>query len=139
MELIRKIETGKAPKPIGPYSQAIAAGDFLFVAAQIGLDPATGAMVKGGVREQTEQALKNIAAILEEAGASLESVVKTEIFLIDLLDFKAVNEVYASHFPYDPKPARQTVQVTALPLWALVEISCIAYVAEKPIKLKPWA
>ena len=119
------ISTDKAPAAIGPYSQAIAAGDLLFTSGQIPLDPATGQMVQGDVRAQTERVMENLAAVLAAAGASFESVVKATIFVQDLGDFATVNEVYGKRFSRNP-PARSTVQVAALPRGAKVEIELIA-------------
>ncbi len=122
----RIIHTDAAPAAIGPYSQAVRAGDFVFTAGQIGLDPATGEMVPGGVEAQTRQALRNLQAVLEAAGASLHQVVKTTVFLADMNDFAAMNAVYATFFAAEP-PARSAVQAAALPKGALVEIEAVAY------------
>ena len=123
------VSTDKAPKAIGPYSQGIKAGDFVFTAGQAGVDPATGKLVEGGVGEQTRQVLKNIQAILEAAGTSLERVVKVGVFLQDMADFQAMNAVYAEFFPPDKNPpARTTVQAAKLPLGALVEIDAVALI-----------
>ncbi len=119
------VATDRAPAAVGPYSQAIRAGGQVYTAGQIALDPATGRLVPGGVREQTRQALANLQAVLEAAGSELDRVVKTTIFLTDMGDFAAVNEVYAEHFTADP-PARSTVAVRALPLGARVEIEALA-------------
>jgi 2-iminobutanoate/2-iminopropanoate deaminase len=119
------IATEKAPAAIGPYSQAVSVGDLMFLSGQLALDPATGALVEGGIREQTEQAFRNIEAILAKAGLTTENVVKTTVFLADINDFAAMNEVYAKHFSGD-YPARSAVQVAALPKGGLVEIECIA-------------
>ena len=119
------VSTEKAPGAIGPYSQAIIAGGMVFCSGQIPIDPMTGDFVEGGVAEQTEQVLKNLTAVLEAAGGSLESVVKTTVFLADMNDFAAMNEVYARYFS-DNKPARATVQAARLPRDARVEIECIA-------------
>ena len=121
------VSTGKAPKAIGPYSQGIKAGDFVFTAGQAGVDPATGKLVEGGIGGQTRQVLNNIQAILEAAGTSLQRVVKCGVFLADLADFQAMNAVYAEFFPagQDP-PARTTVQAAKLPMGALVEIDAVA-------------
>lgn len=121
------IATTKAPAAVGPYSQAIQANGFVFTAGQLGLDPATGKLVEGDVTDQARQALKNLQAILEAAGSSLERVVKVTVFLKDINDFKRVNEVYAEFFKADP-PARSAVQVAALPLGGLVEIEAVAVV-----------
>lgn len=119
--------TEKAPAAIGPYSQAVRSGGFLFCSGQIPLDPATGKMVGGGIEVQTERVLQNLAAVLESGGSSLRSVVKTTVFLVDLADFPAMNGVYGRFFPEDP-PARATVQVSRLPAGALVEIDAVASV-----------
>lgn len=119
------IQTEKAPRAIGPYSQAIAMNGTVFLSGQIPLDPATGEMVPGDVSAQTEQVMKNLSAVLAAAGCSFTNVVRCGIFLTDLADFGKVNEVYARYFPANP-PARSTVQVVALPRGARVEIDCIA-------------
>jgi 2-iminobutanoate/2-iminopropanoate deaminase len=119
------IATKNAPGAIGPYSQAIKAGGLVFLSGQIPLDPATGQMLEGDARMQTEQVMKNLLAVLEAAGCSFEDVVRSTIFLTNLADFQAVNEVYAQHFTSAP-PARATVQVAALPRGAKVEIDMIA-------------
>ncbi|MBC8263610.1 MAG: RidA family protein [Anaerolineales bacterium] len=121
------IATEKAPGAIGPYSQAIRVGHFVFTAGQLGFDPATGKLVEGGIEEQTRQVLRNIAAVLEAAGSSLDKVVKTTVFLKNMGDFRAMNEVYGEFFANEP-PARSTVEVARLPLEALVEIDTIAAV-----------
>jgi 2-iminobutanoate/2-iminopropanoate deaminase len=122
----RVIRTGEAPAPFqgAPYSQGIANGGFVFVSGQLGVDPG-GNMVDGGISEQTEQVMKNLSAILDAAGTSLENVVKATIFLVDLGDFQAMNEVYGRHMGAEP-PARATFEVAALPSGALVEIDVIA-------------
>ncbi len=119
------ISTENAPGAIGPYSQAIKAGGMLFCSGQIPIDTATGEFVEGGVVEQTEQVLRNLKAVLEAAGAGIANVVKTTVFLADMNDFGAMNEVYAKYFG-DDKPARATVQAARLPRDARVEIECIA-------------
>ena len=119
------IETNQAPAAIGPYSQAIRKGDFLFASGQLGIDPATGNFVEGGVKEQTSQAFKNIKAILSEAGYTMSDIVKTTVFMADMSDFGAINEVYASQFEGD-FPARSAVAVKTLPKNGLVEIEIIA-------------
>lgn len=119
------INTTAAPAAIGPYSQAVRVGDYVFTSGQIGLDPVSGKLVEG-VEAQARQALANLAVILEAAGAGLEDVAKTTIFLTDMGDFQVVNMVYATEFAADP-PARSTVQVVALPRRALVEIEMVAY------------
>jgi 2-iminobutanoate/2-iminopropanoate deaminase len=124
------VSTSRAPKAIGPYSQGIKAGDFLFTAGQAGVDPASGRLVEGGITAQTRQALENIRAILEAAGSSLQSVVKCGVFLAELADFQAMNSVYAEFFPADKgPPARTTVQAAKLPMGALVEIDAVALLA----------
>ncbi len=121
----RVIVSENAPKALGPYSQAIRSGEFIFCAGQTPLDPATGKLVEGGIQAQTRRALQNLSAVLEAAGSSLSRVVKTTVFLTNLDDFKAMNETYAEFFPSAP-PARSTVQVSRLPAGASVEIECIA-------------
>lgn len=125
-----QITTDKAPKAIGPYSQAISAGSFLFVSGQVAIDPATSKLAGDTIEEQTKQVLKNLEAILAAANLTLENVVKTEVYLKDLKDFQGMNTLYAEKFTYPEKPARATVQVAKLPLDALVEISCIAVISE---------
>lgn len=119
------VATDKAPKAIGPYSQAIVAGDLIFTAGQIALDPATMEIVSGGIAEQTERALKNLTGVLEAAGSSLQNVVKTTVFLVDMADFTAMNGVYERHFG-SHKPGRSTVAVAQLPKNSRVEIECVA-------------
>ncbi|MBF0634463.1 MAG: RidA family protein [Nitrospinae bacterium] len=116
-----------APHPVGPYSQAVACGGFLFTAGQIGIDPKTGKLAGDGVREQALQVMKYLSAVLSEAGASFDDVVKSTIFLKDMGDFSAVNEIYGQYFRQS-HPARSTIQVAALPLGALAEIEVIAMV-----------
>jgi len=123
---MKPIQTEKAPAAIGPYSQAIDSGaGLIFVSGQLPIDPATGAFPEGGVQEQTRQSLTNAKAILEAAGIGLHNVVKTTVFLADMGDFAAMNEVYAQFFSA-PFPARSAVAVKTLPKGALVEIECIA-------------
>ena len=119
------IATRKAPEAIGPYSQAVAADPWVFLSGQIGLYPATGALAAGGVREQADQALKNLGAVLEAAGVGFEHVVKTTVYLLDLSKFSEMNEVYGRYFGA-PAPARATVQVSGLPRGALVQIEAVA-------------
>ncbi|TMA29478.1 MAG: RidA family protein [Deltaproteobacteria bacterium] len=119
------VSTEKAPKAIGPYSQAIRSGDLIFTSGQIPLDPATQQLVQGDIRAQTERVMENLAAVLAAAGSGFDRVVKATIFVIDLNDFAAVNEMYGKRFPKDP-PARSTVQVAALPKGARVEIELVA-------------
>lgn len=125
------IETSRAPQAIGPYSQAVRAGDFVFASGQIPLDPKTGEMIAGDVAEQTEQVLRNLEAVLEAAGTSLAQVVKTTVFLADMNDFAAMNEVYGRHFNENAPPARATVEAARLPRDARVEIEAIAIIAGK--------
>lgn len=122
---MQAIVTQKAPAAIGPYSQAIRASGFVFLSGQIPLDPSTGQMVEGGIVQETERVLDNLGAVLDAAGLSFDHVVKTTIYLVDLIDFQAVNETYARRFLRTP-PARATVQVAALPRGARVEIDAIA-------------
>ena len=121
------VQTEAAPKAIGPYSQAIRSGELIFTAGQIPLDPATGALVEGGIEVQTRQVLNNLARVLEAAGSGLSRIVKTTVFMQDLAEFAAMNAVYGEFFTSNP-PARSTVQVAALPRGAKVEIECIAVV-----------
>jgi 2-iminobutanoate/2-iminopropanoate deaminase len=119
------ILTDRGPKPIGPYSQAIRANGFLYVSGQVALDPKTGEMGGADIKRQTERTLENVKGILEAAGSNLQHVVKTTVFLKDMNDFAAMNEVYGKYFTLAP-PARSTVQVARLPKDALVEIEVIA-------------
>lgn len=119
------ISTDKAPKAIGPYSQAIKAGGFVFTAGQVAFDPATGQLVEGDVARQTARVLDNLKAIVEAAGSSLDRAVKTTVYLKDMNDFAAMNEVYARYFPKNP-PARSTVEAARLPRDVRVEIDLIA-------------
>ena len=119
------VATERAPRAIGPYSQAVRSGNFLYASGQIPIDPATGEFVAGGIAEQTEQVMRNVSAILEAAGADLLQVVKTTVFLADMEDFTAMNEVYGRFFGENP-PARATVQAARLPRDARVEIEAIA-------------
>ena len=123
----KRILTDRAPAPIGPYSQAILAGTFVFTAGQIALDPATNNLVEGDIKIQTEQVLKNVEAILKAAGASMKNVVKTTVFLKDMKEFAQMNEVYAKFFS-ESAPARSTVEVARLPKDVKVEIEAIAVV-----------
>ncbi len=118
------IKTEKAPAAIGPYSQGVATGDLVFISGQLPLDPATGQMLEGDIGNRTHRILKNIRAIAEEAGAGLDNIVKTTIFLTDLTDFQEVNKAYGEYFG-DAPPARSTVQVAALPLGSNIEIEAI--------------
>ncbi len=119
------IQTDQAPAAIGPYSQAIKANGLVFASGQIPIDPASGQFVEGGIKEQTEQVLKNLAAVLEAAGSGLDRVVKTTVFLADMQEFATMNEVYGKFFDADP-PARATVEAARLPRDARVEIEAIA-------------
>jgi len=121
------VATGAAPKAVGPYSQAVKCGGFLFCSGQIPLDPGTGKLVDGGIREQTERVLRNLEAVLAAGNARMGTVVKTTVYLLDMGEFQAMNEVYKSFFPEDP-PARVTVQVSKLPAGASVEIDAIGLV-----------
>lgn len=124
-EQLRVISTEGAPKAIGPYSQAIAFGDLVFCTGQVALEPASGTLVGGDVAAQTVRALDNLAAVLAAAGTDVQHVVKTTVFLVDMADFAAMNEVYQRRFG-DHRPARSTVAVSALPLGSRVEIECVA-------------
>jgi 2-iminobutanoate/2-iminopropanoate deaminase len=121
----RIVLTDTAPKPVGPYSQAVVSGDLVFCAGQIGLDPATGRLVDGGFAAQLDRVLANLTAVLAAEGLSLGDVVKTTVFVTDLKDGPALNQAYGRAFP-EPHPARSTVQVAALPAGAVVEIEAIA-------------
>lgn len=121
----RIIYTEKAPKPIGPYSQAIIAGDFIFTSGQIPIDPKTNQLVQGDIKEQTRQVLENLKAILEEAGVTFDDVVKVTVYMKDLNEFSAMNEVYSEYFKNSP-PARTTVEVSRLPRDVKIEIDLIA-------------
>ena len=121
-----RIATTNAPAAIGPYSQAIRAGNFIFTAGQVGLDPQTGQLTGGGIRDQTHAALRNQQAVLEAAGCTFADVVKTTVFIMNMDDFAAMNEVYKGFFDEDSPPARSTVQVAGLPRGAMVEIECVA-------------
>jgi 2-iminobutanoate/2-iminopropanoate deaminase len=124
------VTTELAPRAIGPYSQAVRAGDLIFASGQIPIDPATGEFVAGGVAEQTEQVLRNLTAVFEAAGVSMNQVVKTTVFLADMDDFTAMNEVYGRFFGAEP-PARATVQAARLPRDARIEIEAIAVVGNR--------
>ncbi len=125
---LNSVSADDAPKAIGPYSQAIVTDGMVYTAGQIALDPKTGAIVGTSTPEQTEQVLKNLAAILKAAGSGLDQVVKTTVYLLDMADFPAMNDVYAKHFT-NHKPARSTVQAAALPRAVRVEIDAIARVS----------
>jgi len=124
---MKKIITSKnAPSPIGPYNQAVIANGFMYISGQVGMNPKTGKIIKDTISEETEQVMKNLSSILNEASITFENVVKTTIFLSDMNDFSLVNEVYGKYFDEDTAPARETVQVSKLPLGVNVEISMIA-------------
>ena len=123
--MLKAVSTSNAPAAIGPYSQAIVAGGFIYVSGQLPIDPSTGVFVEGGIKEQTRQSLTNAQAILREAGADLDCVVKTTVFLSDIANFAQMNEVYAEFFTA-PFPARSAVAVRDLPKGALVEIEVVA-------------
>ena len=125
--MMQTVSTENAPGAIGPYSQAVVTGNMVFCSGQIPIDPATGQFVSEDVAEQTEQVLKNLSAVLEAAGSDLGRVVKTTVFLADMNDFSAMNDVYARYFDQN-KPARATVQAARLPRDARVEIECIALI-----------
>ncbi|EAX46921.1 putative endoribonuclease L-PSP [Thermosinus carboxydivorans Nor1] len=129
-KMLTVVNTANAPAAIGPYSQAIKVGNLVFTSGQIPINPATGELVTGSVEEQAHQVLKNVKAVLEAAGASLASVVKTTVFIKDMNDFAKINAVYATYFTANP-PARSCVEVARLPKDVLVEIEAIAYVADK--------
>jgi 2-iminobutanoate/2-iminopropanoate deaminase len=120
------IRTNDAPAPIGPYNQAVKSGHLLYTSGQIPIDPQTGDMVSGGIREQTIQTLENLKAVIEAAGSTLADVLKTTVFLANMADFPEMNTLYAEYFGEDNAPARSTIQVAALPKGALVEIEAIA-------------
>ncbi len=122
---MKSISTDKAPAAIGPYSQAVRTGNLVFVSGQLPIDPATGAFAEGGIKELTRRSILNAKAILEQAGTDLAHVVKTTVFLVDMGDFAAMNEVYSQFFT-EPFPARSAVAVKTLPKGALVEMECIA-------------
>jgi 2-iminobutanoate/2-iminopropanoate deaminase len=121
-----RIHTTNAPAAVAAYSQAIRIGDLVYTAGQVGADPKTGTLVEGGITEQTRRALENMSAVLNAAGSSLENVVKTTVFITDLANFGAMNDIYKQYFNTDAPPARSTVQVAGLPLGAIVEIECVA-------------
>ncbi len=124
---MKEISTDKAPSAIGPYSQAVRAGQFVFCSGQVGINPATGKFIGVDIESQTKQVIQNLRMVLAAAGLDLSHVVKTTIFLVDLEDFSSVNKIYGAEFG-DHKPARATVQVAGLPLGALIEIECSAYI-----------
>ena len=126
MAPLTAVSTPHAPGAIGPYSQGLRAGDYLYLSGQIPIDPATGQVVAGGVVEQTHQVLKNLGAVLAAGGASYQQVVKTTVYLVDMAEFSAMNEVYGTYFSA-PAPARATIQAAALPRAVRVEIDVVAY------------
>ena len=124
------IQTPNAPAPIGPYNQAVLAGNTLYVSGQIALDPATGELLKGSIEEETHLVMQNLQAVLAAAGADFSQVVKSTIFVNDMGQFSRINEVYGSYFDADTAPARETVEVANLPKYVNVEISVIAYIPD---------
>lgn len=128
---MKSVETANAPAPVGPYSQAVLHGGLVFASGQIPLDPKTGELVTGPIEAQTERVITNLAAVLEAAGSGLEHVLRTTIYVTDLSLFSRVNQVYARFFGTEPSPARATVEVSALPLGAAVEMDAIAALPEK--------
>jgi 2-iminobutanoate/2-iminopropanoate deaminase len=124
--MIQVVATPKAPKALGPYSQAIVANGLVFTSGQIAIDPKTGSLIDGSIEEQTKQVLDNLSNVLESVGGSLQRALKTTVFLQDMADFSAMNKVYSEYFPDDHKPARSTVQVAKLPLNAKIEIELVA-------------
>ena len=132
MTSIKKVETTSAPAPVGPYSQAIKAGKWLFCSGQIALDPISGEMKgQSDIQEEAKQVLKNLFAVIHEAGAKSTDIVKTTIYLVDLKDFEKVNKVYSDFFKADTSPARACVEVAGLPKGGKVEIDCIAWIRSK--------
>lgn len=127
MAKIIKVETAKAPKALGPYSQGVVAGEFIYCSGQIAVDPKSGLINSQGIYEETRQVLDNLTAVLLAAGSGLDRVVKVEVYLKNMADFKIMNEVYGEYFKLEPLPARVTVAVSELPKGALLEISCVAY------------
>lgn len=129
MASARAVTSADAPAPVGPYSQAVVVDGWVFASGQVPLDPGSGRLVEGGIEAQTERVIANLAAVLEAAGSGLERVVKATVYVTDLAQFGAINEIYARHFTGVPAPARATVQVAALPLGAAVEMDAIARIA----------
>jgi 2-iminobutanoate/2-iminopropanoate deaminase len=125
---IIEVRTDEAPQAIGPYSQAVQAGQYLFISGQLAIDPASNKLIGSTIGEQTSQVLNNIESILRAQGLTLKDVVKAEVYLKDMNDFKGMNSVYTERFSHAVKPARQAMQVARLPLDALLEISCIAFI-----------
>ncbi|MBF0285335.1 MAG: RidA family protein [Magnetococcales bacterium] len=128
---LKSIKSERAPAVIGPYSQAVRVGELLFVSGQIPVDPATGELVEGDAAAQAQQVLRNLESVVTAAGGSLSQVMRSGMFLVDLADFQAVNQVYSSYF-HPPYPARSTVQVAALPKGARVEIEAVVHLKSKP-------
>ena len=129
MSARRAVRTEDAPGAVAPYSQGMVGSGLVFAAGSVGLDPATGQLVEGGAAAEAKRAIANLGAILDAAGSGLDRVLKTTVFLVDMADYPAMNEIYREAFP-EPYPARTTVAVQALPLGARVEIECVALVAE---------
>jgi len=127
---MKSVRTDKAPDAIGPYSQAVSADNIIFCSGQIAIDPATGEMVKGGIKEQAERVFKNLGEVLKASRSGFDSVASVTVYLRDMNDFKDMNEIYGKVFITDPLPARATVEVARLPKDALIEISCIAYTSK---------
>jgi len=125
-DAIREVRSDAAPRPVGPYSQAVVAGGLVFASGQLPLDPESGQLVEGDMAAQTERVISNLRAVLEAAGASLARVVRVTVYLADLADWPRMNEVYARHFTGDPKPARTAIQAGALPRGAALELDAIA-------------
>lgn len=128
---MKALQTNLAPQVVGPYSQAIIAGEFIFCSGQIPINPETGLFVEGGIKKQTEQVIKNLRAVLQEAGVDLKNIVKTEVYLANMEDFAVMNAIYSEKFITQPYPARVTVEVSRLPKEALIEMSCIAQRSNK--------
>jgi len=127
---MKSVHTDKAPRAIGPYSQAVSVDNTIFCSGQIAIDPATGEMVKGGIKEQVERVFKNLGEVLKASRSGFDSVASVTVYLRDMNDFKDMNEIYGKVFITDPLPARATVEVARLPKDALIEISCIAYTSK---------
>jgi len=125
--MLEQVRTEAAPAAIGPYSQAMVCGDLVFTAGQIGIDPSTGDVVAGGIAAETEQVLKNLAAVLDAAGSGMDRVCKVTVFLADMAEFATMNDVYARHFPA-PAPARSAIEAAGLPKGVRVEMECVARV-----------
>lgn len=128
MSKLRKVVSNKAPIAIGPYSQAVIHGNHVYVAGMLGMHPHTMDFVSDDVLEQAKQAFQNMTELLTEAGSGMDKVIKCEIFVTDMNDFMILNQLYGEIFVWDPAPVRQTLEVSALPRWAKVMISCIAYI-----------